>query len=194
METRRGFVMTTSHCHVTTAKQLGEMLDDGNRYELVKGRLRMMSPAGGEHGRIALRLGMSLGAHVDKHRLGAVYAAETGFLIEQDPDTVRAPDTAFVSAQRLATITDPAAYVPFAPDLAGEIISPNDTFSQVEEKAFAWLTAGTKMVLLVDPAAKTLHVYRAADNILVLNESQELNVDDVVPGWTLKVAELFKRP
>ncbi len=184
--------MTTSQCQVTTAIQLAKMVDDGKRYELVKGELRMMSPAGGEHGRIALRLGILLGVHVDQHQLGTVYAAETGFLIERNPDTVRAPDTAFVSAQRLATITNHAAYVPFAPDLAGEIISPNDTFSQVEEKAFAWLTAGTQIVLLVDPATKTLHVYRAADNIIVLNESQALNVDDVVPGWTFKVVDLFK--
>ena len=184
--------MTTSQGQVTTAKQLAGKADDGKRYELVKGELRMMSPAGGEHGRIALRLGMLLGLHVDEHQLGTVYAAETGFLIEQNPDTVRAPDTAFVSAEQRATITNHAAYVPFAPDLAGEIILPNDTFSQVEEKAFAWLTAGTKIVLLVDPATKSLHVYRAADNIVVLNESQELNVGDVVPGWTFKVADLFK--
>ena len=82
-----------------TAQQLAALPDDGKRYELVRGELHMMSPAGHEHGRVAMRLGSQLEQHVRGHQLGTVYAAETGFLIAREPDTVRAPDVAFVSAQ-----------------------------------------------------------------------------------------------
>jgi Uma2 family endonuclease len=174
-----------------TAKQLAMMADDGNLYELVKGELRMMSPAGRRHGRVALKLGLLLGNHVFQHHLGEVYAAETGFLLSRDPDTVRAPDLAFVSESRLREIDDDSGYVAIAPDLAGEVVSPTDSFSQVEEKALAWLAAGVRMVLVVDPANRRLHVYRSADCIAVLDETALLDADDVIPGWKLAVRDLF---
>ena len=174
-----------------TAEQLYEMPDDGNRYELIGGELRMMSPAGGRHGRVAHNLGLLLGNHVRKAELGVVYAAETGFLIARDPDTVRAPDVAFVNHQSLQKINEDAGYLPLAPDLVGEVISPSDTFSNVEEKALGWLAAGTRMVLLVDPGNRQLHVYRAVDNIVVLDDNAEVDASDVVPGWRFAVEELF---
>ena len=95
-----------------SAEQLFNRSDDGNRYELIRGELHMMSPAGGRHRRVAHNLGLILGRHVRRAGLGAVYAAETGFLIARDPDTVRAPDVAFVSHPRLQQIGDDAGYVP----------------------------------------------------------------------------------
>ncbi len=175
-----------------TAEQLLVLPDDGKRYELIQGELRMMSPAGGRHGRVAHNVGLILGTHVRQTELGVVFAAETGFLIARDPDTVRAPDVAFVNGERLEHIEDDAGYLPLAPDLVGEVISPSDTFSEVEKKAFGWLSAGTRMVLLIDPETRTLHVYRAADRILVLNEEAELDACDVVPGWRFRVGELFR--
>ncbi len=175
-----------------TAEQLLEMPEDGNRYELISGELRMMSPAGGRHGRVAHNVGLVLGIHVRKENLGVVFAAETGFLISRDPDTVRAPDVAYVSSARLAQLVEDVGYLPLAPDLAGEVISPSDTFSEVEEKALGWLTAGTRMVLLIDPGTRTLHVYRSAENIVVLNEQAEVDASDVVPGWRFAVSELFR--
>lgn len=151
----------------------------------------MMSPAGGEHGRIAMRLGMLLSMHVDRHKLGVVYAAETGFLLSRTPDTVRAPDAAFVRASRRAQIEDHTGFVPIPPDLAGEVVSPHDSFSRVEEKALAWLHAGTQMVLVVDPGTQTVHVYRAANDIVVLEGDAELDANDVVPQWRLVIRELF---
>lgn len=175
-----------------TAEQMFVMPDDGNRYELIRGELRMMSPAGGRHGRVAHNLGLILGNHVRRENLGVVYAAETGFLLERDPDTVRAPDAAFVSQAKSRTIDADAGYLPLAPDLACEVISPSDTFSKVEEKASDWLAAGTQLVLLVDPETRKLHVYRAADKIVVLDEESTLDASDVVPGWRFSVSELFR--
>jgi Uma2 family endonuclease len=180
-----------SHTRNLTAEELATFRDDGGRYELVRGELRMMSPAGGRHGRVAHNLSLALGLHVRKAGLGAVYAAETGFLLARAPDTVRAPDIAFIAASRLAEIEDETGFVPITPDLVGEVISPTDSFSGVEEKALAWLDAGARLVLLVDPVTRTLHAYRAADNIVVLEHPSELDVSDVVDGWTLRTDELF---
>ena len=103
---------TTNHM---TADELASLPDDGNRRELVDGVLHMMSPAGGRHGRIAGRLFLRIGNHVEQGKLGEVFAAETGYLLSQDPDTVRAPDVSFVSSERLGEFADYAGYLPLAP-------------------------------------------------------------------------------
>src|SRR4051812_16549369 len=132
---------------IYTAADLLRMPDNGWRYELVRGELRKMTPAGGPHGRIAARLASRLDQYVEAHDLGFVYAAETGFLIATQPDTVRAPDVAFVSADHADADDDDEGFVNGAPDLVAEVVSPSDTYAAVEEKAFAWLAAGTRMVL-----------------------------------------------
>lgn len=175
-----------------TAEQLLAMPDDGRRRELVGGELRMMSPAGGRHGQVALNLALLLGSHVRQQNLGVVYAAETGFLISRDPDTVRAPDVAYVSQSRWQQIADQAGFVPFAPDVACEVISPHDRFTDVEEKALGWLAAGSQLVLLADPGTRTVHLYRSSDNIVVLDETAECDASDAVPEWKFPVADVFR--
>lgn len=176
---------------VTTADQLLALRDDGCRYELVRGELRTMSPAGQAHGRIAARLLVRLGSFVDAAQLGRTYVAETGFWIERQPDTVRAPDVAFVATGRVPAGDDAAGFFEGAPDLAAEVVSPGDPFSDVEEKALAWLAAGSRMVLVVDPRRRTVTVYRAADDVRVLGAGDAIDGADVVPGWTLELADLF---
>jgi Uma2 family endonuclease len=177
----------------TTAEELLRMPDDGFRYELVRGELRKMPPAGSEHGVIAMDIGVSLGNHVKANRLGRVYAAETGFLLASDPDTVRAPDVAFVSRERVEEAGRVAGYWPGAPDLVVEVVSPNDTHAQVTEKALAWLEAGCRMVLVADPERRVVTVYRSRSEIRILTAEAGDVIDggDVVPGWKLPVAELF---
>lgn len=175
----------------TTASQLAAMKDDGQRYELVEGELRMMSPAGGLHGWIALRLGRLLGAHVDENGLGAVFAAETGFLIASNPDTVRAPDVAFVSSSQLSKLDGIDGYLPISPDLVVEVVSPNDSSTDVEAKAEMWIEAGTRMVLVVDPSNRSIRVYRDKHSIEVLHIGDELDAGDIVNSWALKVADAF---
>jgi len=123
-----------------TAEQLFAIPDDGqgHRHELIEGVKRMLSPAGGQHGMIAARILRKLGNYVEEHRLGAVFAAETGFLISRDPDTVRAPDAAFVRQERLDEAGTVAGYCPGAPDLAIEVLSPSDTYTLVESKSLGW--------------------------------------------------------
>ena len=176
-----------------TAEELLRMPGD-SRYELIKGELREMPPAGGEHGAVAMDIGTSLNNHVKANKLGRVFTAETGFVISSDPDTVRAPDAAFVKRERVEKAGRVTGYWPGAPDLAVEVVSPNDTYAQVTEKSLAWLEAGTLMVLVLDPgeARRTVTVYRSAEDIRVLSEGDTIDGADVVPGWKLPVAELFE--
>jgi Uma2 family endonuclease len=183
--------MTTINQQMTAA-QLAALPEDGKRYELVRGELFMMSPAGNRHGRIAMRLAWRLAHFVEENDLGVVYAAETGFLISREPDTVLAPDVAFVLKETLEESGDLDGYLPAAPRLVAEVVSPNDTFSRVEEKALAWLDAGTMMVLVVDPDTRTVHVFRARDDIAVLTEEDELDAADVVSGWKIALRVLFE--
>jgi Uma2 family endonuclease len=175
---------------VTTAEQLLELDEPGFHHELVRGELRRVTGAGKWHGAVAMRLGIRLGAFVDAGRLGMTFAAETGFLLERNPDTVLCPDASFVRRARLGDITG-NGHFPGAPDLAVEVVSPSDTFTEVQEKAFAWLLLGARLVWVVDPIAHTVTVYRAREDVSVLGEGDELTGDDVVPGFAVPVRELF---
>lgn len=174
-----------------SAEELFALPDDGFRYELVRGELRKMTPAGGRHGYLALEIGAELRNHVKANNLGRVFAAETGFLLASDPDTVRAPDAAFVRRERIEAVGVVEGYWPGAPDLAVEVISPNDAYTEVEEKVFDWLEAGTRMVMVVNPRRKAVTVYRSRSDIAVLTAEDTLDGGAVVPGWSVPVRELF---
>ena len=181
--------MTTSTR--VTAEQLAEMPSDGNRWELVAGELRKMTPAGWKHGAIAGRLHGWLFKHVSARSLGVVLAAETGFLLADDPDTVRAPDVSFLRNDRLRDPLPQGTYWPGAPDLAVEVISPNDRSGEIDEKVRAWLEAGTSMVWVVNPAWRTVTVYRSATQIATLTENDELSGENVVEGFRCRVGDIF---
>jgi Uma2 family endonuclease len=174
-----------------TADDLLAMPDDDYRYELVKGELRKMPPAGSEHGEVAMDLAGPLHQYVKEHNLGKVYAAETGFKLESDPDTVRAPDIAFVSRERVKQTGRPKGFWPGAPDLAVEVVSPGDTVSEVEEKVAEWLAGGASMVWVVSPKLHTVTVYRSLTDIVTLTEKDKLDGADVVPGFQMNMSEIF---
>lgn len=182
--------VTTAAEHVT-AEELRRMPDDGFRYELVEGEVRKMVPAGATHGRIAINVTVPLAQHVKENNLGAVYAAETGFQIASEPDTVRAPDAAFVRQERVDAGGDVEGYWPGAPDLAVEVVSPNDTYTAVEEKVFDWLDAGAQMVIVANPRKRSVTVYRSRTEIVVRTEGEAIDAGDVVPGWTMAVEDVF---
>jgi Uma2 family endonuclease len=174
-----------------TAEELLRVPDDGFRYELVRGELRRMTPAGNVHGRVAMNVAWPLAQYVKAHDLGTVYAAETGFLLARDPDTVRAPDAAFVSRARLEAVGEVEGYWPGAPDLAVEVISPDDSHVEVEEKVFDWLEAGTKIVLAINPRRRSVTLYRSKSDITILTGTDVLDGGDVVPGFQLALREIF---
>jgi Uma2 family endonuclease len=175
-----------------TAEELLRLPDDGFRYELIRGEPRKMAPAGHQHGRIAINVTTPLDQHVRAHTLGTVYAAETGFKLASNPDVVRAPDVAFIRRERVEEVGDVEGYWPGAPDLAIEVISPSDTYTDVQEKIFDWLEAGARLVIAVNPRTRAVTVYRSLKDIVVLTENDLLDGGDVVPGWTVPVRDLFR--
>jgi Uma2 family endonuclease len=175
-----------------TAEELLNMPDDGFRYELVRGELRKMSPAGHVHGEYAASILISLGTHVKASGLGKVYAAETGFKLESNPDHVRAPDAAFVRRERAEAVGDAPGYFPGAPDLVIEVVSPSDRYAEVDEKVTDWLNAGAQAVVVVNPRGRVVRVHRSLTDVVVLTESDTLDVSDVVQGWQMPVREIFE--
>jgi Uma2 family endonuclease len=162
-----------------SAAHLEALSATGVRYELVKGRLREMSPTSSEHARATKRLDQALTSFIYSNELGECFTAEGGFTIARDPDTVLAPDWAFVRSQRLPTPLPERDYLNLAPDLVLETRSPGDTARWVEEKTALWLAAGTCAVLNLDPLRRRLTVHR-------LNREPELyRLDD-----TLELEEL----
>ena len=151
----------------------------------------MMSPAGPEHGRIAMRVGRLLDTFVDQHGLGAVYAAETGFLIRLSPDTVRAPDVAFVRAARV-NLAPKTGFFPGAPDLAVEVLSPSDAKADVMDKTDEWLKAGSAEVWLIDPSRKSIATCVLDRPQKILRDRDELACESLLPGFCVLVAEVFR--
>ena len=172
---------------LSTAEDLWKQVDDGYRYELVKGVIRRMPPAGFDHGIRAAKIGRHLDAHVEKHKLGYVCGAETGFKISENPDTVRAPDAAFVCQAAIDEQGIPKGYWEGAPDLAVEVISPSDTYTEVDE----WLNAGCAMVWVMNPRRETVEVYRSPEDITVLRGNDILEGGDVIEGFQCYVRDLF---
>lgn len=182
----------TTVAHITTAEQLLKESSRLGRCELVRGELNTMSPAGFTHGWIILRIAGPLFNYVEKHRLGVITGAETGFTLARNPDTVRAPDVGFVTAERVPTM-DSRGFFNGAPDLAVEVLSPDDRAGKVLDKVGDWLEAGCRLVWVVDPKHKTVSVYEGDGRTLVLHESDTVDGGQVVPGFTLPVTSIFTR-
>ena len=177
---------------LVTAEELLEMPDDGFRYELIRGELRKMVPAGQSHGEYAMNVGISLGGYAKANRLGKTYSSDTGFVLETDPDHVRAPDVAFISNRRLKEIGESDGFARGVPDVAVEVISQSDRYSEVEEKVAGWLDAGTLAVVVVDPRRRTVKVHRSPADAVALTEADTLAVEDVVPGWRMPIRDIFE--
>ena len=176
---------------ITTAEQLLARASELGRCELVRGELIMMSPAGFRHGRIAAKLAHLLLGHVEKHHLGVILGAETGFILARNPDTVRAPDVAFVKAQR-AKEAPQRGFFPAAPDLAVEVLSPDDSAGEVLAKVRDWLAAGTIAVWIVDPEHQTVAVHQADGPVVTYEASDELPGADPLPDFQVKVKAIFE--
>lgn len=176
----------------TAAELLALPSGMGQRYELVLGELRVMSPAGWRHGNVISNLHTLLGSFIRDHDLGMTFGAETGFRLARNPDTVRAPDIAFIIKSNLPSNMPHEAYWPGAPDLAVEVLSPDDRTGEVDEKIDAWLTAGSSAVWIVDPKLETLTVYQSQRIVETYTTGQSLAGGEIVPGFSCLVDEIFR--
>jgi Uma2 family endonuclease len=176
---------------LVTAEELEKYPDDDYRYELVDGRIVRMTPVGLSHGRIVVQFGAILFQHVKPRQLGVVFT-ELGVTLARNPDTVRAPDIAFIRQDRLPS-EEPQGFWNGPPDLAVEVLSPDDTGSEMRDKVAEYLARGVAIVVVVDPSAKTIAVHRAGAAAGLLHRSEDvLDLDDVVPGFRCRVRDVLE--
>jgi Uma2 family endonuclease len=177
--------------HLLTAEEFAALPREGLRLELVRGELKAMPPAFSDHGAIAMRLGLELGYYIRSHQLGEVYAAETGFLLARNPDTVRAPDFAFIQASRVTPEALAPGWNPVIPDLVVEVVSSGDRQTEVAEKVRMWLAAGVRLVWVVYPPRRVIEQHQPGEPTQTFDERDHLDGGAVVPGFTLPIARVF---
>jgi len=177
---------------LTTIQDLAQLGDEPGRYDLIRGELIHMSPAGARHGEIAMRVGYKLAAYADEQAAGVVYAAETGFVLARDPDVLLAPDVAFVRQGRLPHDDELDGFLEIAPDLVVEIVSPSDRLRDVSDKVMEYLNAGVGLVWVVEPRRKLVNVYLPDRTSRILTGDDELDGGDVLPGFRLALPEIFR--
>ena len=173
-----------------TAEELLRLPDDGMRHELIEGVLRTMPPSGGLHEEVALQFGLVFGGFIKAHNLGRVFGAP-GVITAHDPDTVRAPDFAFVGAGRLPDDRSPSGYLDLPPDLLVEVTSPSDSAADVQDKIEMWLRAGVRMVIQAYPSTRSVALYRSVSDVRLLGPDDIFDGADVLPGFRCPVKDFF---
>lgn len=184
--------MTATAKALLTADEFFRLPSTEGKQELVRGKVVQMAPPGGEHASLQSELIYRLRLSAETERQGFVLG-EAGFKLASDPDLVRAPDVAFVEAVRFPGGRLPAGYIDGPPDLAVEIVSPNDTATEVEEKVLEYLDAGAKRVWVVNPTTAAVTVHYPDRTSRTLRGDDVLSGEDVVPGFAVRVGDLFNR-
>jgi Uma2 family endonuclease len=177
--------------HLVTAEELEKFPDDDYRYELVEGRVIRMSPTGAVHGWLVLHFASQLIQHVDTRRLGYVLT-EVGFRLASSPDTVRAPDLAFIRRERLPEGALPRGFWTGPPDLAVEVLSPDDRPFEIRTKVAEYLDRGVPLVVIIDPDERSVTVHRGSASPISLGTADLLDLDDVVQGFRCNVRDIFE--
>jgi len=166
-------------------------MGDIGRCELIDGVIIPLELEGWEHGTIVSAILGTMCSFVESHQLGQVHLSNTGFTLRRNPDTVRTADVTFVRKDRLPK-PPCRGYFDGPPDLAVEVISPSDSPAEVRHKVADWLRAGTATVWLADPPNKTIRVYRGNQPPLIYKGHDELGDEPLLPGFVLKLAEVFR--
>ena len=175
-----------------TLADVAALPDDTHRYDVIRGELIRLAAATRKHGESADEFHFGLGWFVRRHGLGRVYSAETGFLLSREPLTLVCPDVAFVRADRIPADDADDGYFPGPPDLAVEIRSPSETGPDVVRKVREYLDAGTALVWYADPPRRVVDVHRAGRGPVTLGDGDALDGEDVLPGFRLPVADVFR--
>lgn len=181
--------MATTTRRLATEDDLRAMPEDGNKYELVDGEIRV-SPAGNRHSVVALRIGSRLMAFVDQRRLGHVMGADAGYRLPGG--NIRSPDTSFVATGRFPDDKPTEDWGSLAPDLAVEVISPGDRPRHVLDKVGEYLDVGVRLVWVIDPQKQRATVYRSLLDVRHLGPEDDLSGEDVVAGFRCRLGDLFE--
>ena len=182
--------MSTPTHSITTAEELLNAPADLGPCELVRGELVMMSPGKGRHGVVEARILGELIAFVRGNNLGEVLGSSAGYVLSRDPDTVREPDVSFLSTERFKG-QDLDAFLEGAPDLAVEVLSPSNTAAEMRAKMEDYFGADCRVVWIVDPLRKSVVIHRPDGSSIVLTEDDTLVDEDLLPGFSLKIGEIF---
>jgi len=174
-----------------TADQLMAMGDDAP-FELIRGELRSVPPTDAGHWLVSGAFAMEFTRYVDGGHPGRVLAGEGGFLAERDPDTVVAPDIAFIHAHRVKEIGDRRKFSTVPPDVAVEVLSPSNTRKEIADKVQLYLANGVRLVLVADPTRKTIAAHTADGRVRVYHIGDELDGENVLPGFLVPVAKFFE--
>ena len=183
--------MSATSTALMTAEELMQLPDDGFRYELINGELEKMPPPGPPHGRITFRLSVLLGNFILGQDLGEGFGNDTGFKLTSNPDTVLAPDFAFVTNEKYREGSKTEGYWPGPPDLAVEVLSPSDRPGKVKQKISRWFNFGTRQVWIVDMKHSSVSVYRSESDITTFSGSDYLEAQDLFPGLRISLDKIF---
>ena len=191
MATTQQQALTTLGTEPITAEQLLKMDAKGMRGELIRGVFCPTMSAGMKHGEIVVNLVMLLGAEIKPNRLGRLMASDSGVKVETDPDTVREPDIAYFSRDRLALDADVPGYAEVPPDLVVEVVSPSDSVRGTNDKARMWINTGVQLVWVIWPETKMIEVHRPAQPVTTLRETDTLTGENILPQFTVPVKDIF---
>ena len=180
--------MATTTRRVATEEDLLAMPQDGHKYELVDGEIRM-SPTGNRHGVVIAQLAALLVQFVKPRRLGYVIAGDAGFRLPSK--NVRCPDVSFVATGRFPDEKVPDDFGDLAPDLAVEVLSPHDRPRHVLDKVGEYLEAGVRLIWVIDPRAARAVVYRSLSDVRELAADGEFDGGDVVPGFRCTLRDIL---
>ena len=183
---------TVTKTKLLTADDLLRLDAEGVRGELIRGVLCETMPTGHEHGTIAANLTILVGTFVKPRKLGRLTASDSGVWLERDPDTVREPDVAYFSAEKMPPGVRVTGYAEVVPELVVEVVSPNDTFAEVNDKALMWLSYGVSLVWVVHPDTRTVDVYQSGRAVTTLREEDTLDGLEALPGFTCAVSDIFE--
>lgn len=183
--------MTTATQKLITAEEFARMPNppDGSQQELVRGVIITMPPPGARHGACCSRINRRLANFAEDNNLGTVFSNDTGFITERDPDSVRGPDVSFWSREKVPELPD--GYIEVAADLVVEVVSPGDRYARIQRKINEYLAKEVRLIWIVDPEDRSVAVFRAGQKAKVLSENETLTDEDVLPGFTCRIADLF---
>jgi Uma2 family endonuclease len=175
-----------------TAEEYGRWPDDGRLTELVRGRVVELNRPFTTHGYLVYRAAMLLGQFVEQHHLGRIIVGDAGVVTEREPDTVRGPDVAYYSFQRIPDGPLPEEYWPTSPELVFEIRSKSDRWKDVLQKVAEYLNANVLTVVVIDPVSQRVHTFSADEEATILNAGDVLKLPNVLPGFEVVVSQLFE--
>ena len=182
---------TTTEAKLLTADDLLRLYSEGVRGELIRGVLCETMPTGQEHGEIVMNLGIEMGKFIKPRKLGRLMGSDAGVWLDRNPDTVREPDIAYFSAEKVPEGRRVTGYAEVAPDIVVEVASPSDSRREVHDKAHMWLGHGVRLVWVVHPETRTVDVHTSDGIVTTLAQDDALAGLDVLPGFSCPVSAVF---